>query len=122
MNGNKPDFVVRKYGVPILYIETKNLGESLDKIEKSEQMSRYFGYANLVLTDYVEFRFYRNGLSYCPPIKIAEYNKHNRVITPFEDNYEYLNKTLIDFTQSHKEPIRSGKHLAKIMGGKGQRN
>ena len=30
-------------------------------------------------------------------------------------------KTLIDFSQSHKEPIKSGLHLAKIMGGKAQR-
>src|SRR3990167_8614514 len=51
--GNKPDFVVIKDDVPILYIETKDIGVSLDKVEKSEQMSRYFGYANLVLTDYV---------------------------------------------------------------------
>ena len=73
--GNKPDFVVIKNGIPILYIETKNIGTSLDKIEKSEQMRRYYGYTNLVLTDYLEFRFYRNGLYYVEPIKIAEYNR-----------------------------------------------
>ena len=28
---------------------------------------------------------------------------------------------MIDFTQSHKEPIKSGRHLAKIMGGKARR-
>jgi len=55
--GNKPDFVVLKHDVPILYIEAKDIGVSLDKTEKSEQMARYYGYANLVLTDYVEFRF-----------------------------------------------------------------
>ncbi len=120
-NGNKPDFVVRKNNIPILYIEAKDIGISLDKVEKSEQMSRYFGYANLVLTDYVEFRFYRNGIPYGEPIKIAEINKHSRALTPVEKNYEYLSQSLLDFTKSHKEPIRSGKHLAKIMGGKAQR-
>ncbi len=119
--GSKPDFVVLHHDIPILYIEAKDIGISLDKVEKSEQMSRYFGYANLVLTDYVEFRFYRNGLPYGEPIKIAEYNKNSRTITTFPNNFEYLAKTFIDFTQSHKEPIKSGKHLAKIMGGKGQR-
>lgn len=118
---NKPDFIVLNHDVPILYLEAKDIGESLDKIEKSEQMARYFGYANLVLTDYVEFRFYRNGMPYGEPIKIAEYNKSARTINPFPQNFEYLTKTLVDFTQSHKEPIRSGEHLAKIMGGKGQR-
>jgi len=67
--GNKPDFVLHKHNIPILYIETKIIGASLNKIEKSEQMSRYFGYANLVLTDYTEFRFYRNG-SPVDPLKV----------------------------------------------------
>jgi len=115
--GNKPDFVVVKHGVPILYIETKNIGTSLDRIEKSEQMRRYYGYTNLVLTDYLEFRFYRNGIYYVEPIKIAEYDLKTRKITPIPDSYEYLARTLIDFTESQKEPIKKGEHLAKIMGG-----
>ena len=119
--GNKPDFVVINNDIPILYIETKDIGISLDKIEKSEQMARYFGYENLILTDYIEFRFYRNGIAYGEPIKIAEYDKSSRVITSNSKNFEYLAKTLIEFTQSHNEPIKSGGHLAKIMGGKGQR-
>jgi len=121
IHGNKPDFVVLNYDIPILYIETKNIGISLDKVEKSEQMRRYYGYTNLVLTDYLEFRFYRNGLYYVEPIKIAEYNLKTRTITSIPENSEYLARTLIDFTQSQKEPIKSGEHLAKIMGGKAQR-
>lgn len=119
--GNKPDFVVLYHDVPILYIEAKDIGVSLDKIEKSEQMARYYGYANLVLTDYVEFRFYRNGLRYEDPIQIAHYDIKHRTITPILENYDHVAKSLVDFTQSHKEPIRSGEHLSKIMGGKAQR-
>jgi len=119
--GNKPDFIVINKDVPILYIEAKDIGVSLDKVEKSKQMARYFGYTNLVLTDYVEFRFYRNGLLYEEPIKIASYDLKNRIITPLSQNYEHAAKTLLDFTQSQKEPIKSGKHLSKIMGGKAQR-
>jgi hypothetical protein len=119
--GNKPDFIAMKNDIPILYIEAKAIGESLDKIEKSKQMERYFGYANLVLTDYVEFRFYRNGIKYNEPIKIANYDLDSRTIIPLPDNFEFAAKTLIDFTQSHKEPIKSGEHLAKIMGGKAKR-
>ncbi|MBL7036545.1 N-6 DNA methylase [Candidatus Microgenomates bacterium] len=119
--GNKPDFAVLSGDIPLVYIETKNIGISLDKIEKSEQMSRYFGYSNLVLTDYLEFRFYRNGLPYGEPVKIADYDIKNRSINPISENYELLAKTLLEFTQSYKEPIKSGKHLSKIMGGKAQR-
>src|SRR3989338_6213422 len=90
--GNKPDFVVLKGDVPIVYIEAKDIGVSLDKVEKSEQMARYYGYANLVLTDYVEFRFYRNGLRYEEPIKIANYNikkllVHDLTTDAFADMY-----------------------------------
>lgn len=119
--GNKPDFAILKHDIPILYIEAKDIGTSLDKVEKSEQMTRYFGYANLVLTDYVEFRFYRNGEPYGEPIKIADCELKARKIIPHTQNYELLAKTLLDFAQSHKEPIKSGAHLAKIMGGKAQR-
>lgn len=119
--GNKPDFIVMKNDIPILYIEAKAIGESLDKIEKSKQMERYFGYANLVLTDYVEFRFYRNGIKYQEPIKIADYDLEFRTISPLPDKFEFAASTLLQFTQSHKEPIKSGEHLAKIMGGKAQR-
>ncbi len=119
--GNKPDFIVLKHDVPILYIEAKDIGVSLDKIEKSEQMARYYGYTNLILTDYVEFRFYRNGEKYEEPIKIAEYDLKKRAIKSLPDNFQHVAKTIVDFTQSQKEPIRSGEHLAKIMGGRAQR-
>jgi len=121
VEGNKPDFAIFSGEVPLLYIEVKDIGVSLDKIEKSDQMNRYFGYANLVLTDYLEFRFYRNGLKYCEPIKVAEYDIKNRSTKPIIENNELLEKTLTDFPRSFKEPIKSGKHLAKIMGGKAQR-
>jgi len=119
--GNKPDFVIKKNSVPILYIETKDIGVSLDKVEKSEQMARYFGYSNLVLTDYLEFRFYRDGIKYEEPIKIADYDLKNRSIVPITENFERVRRTILDFSQSHKEPIKRGEHLARIMGGRGQR-
>jgi len=118
---NKPDFVILSNDIPIMYLEAKDIGVSLDKIERSDQMARYYGYANLVLTDYLEFRFYRNGLKYGEAIKIADYNLKTRTLELHPENFENLSKTLIDFTKSHKEPIKSGKHLAKIMGGKAQR-
>jgi predicted helicase len=121
VGGNKPDFVVLKNQVPVLYIENKDIGIDLDKIEKSNQMDRYFGYDNLILTDQVEFRFYRNGEKYGEPIRIATYDKTNRTISPIPENFSQLEKTLIDFSLSHKEPIKRGKHLAQIMGGKAQR-
>ena len=119
--GNKPDFIVHKFDVPLLYIEVKDIGVSLDKIEKSEQIARYFGYENLILSDYVEFRFFRNGKKYDESIKIAEYDLTKRTIKAIPESFERAKNTIIDFTKSHKESIKTGEHLSKIMGGKAQR-
>ena len=120
-NRNKPDFVVRKNDIPILYIETKDIGCDLNQEEKSEQLKRYFGYGNLILTDYLEFRFYRFGRPYSAPIKIGAASLKTRNIEPKDAEFSRLVKAIIDFSSSLKEPIRTGKHLAKIMAGKAQR-
>lgn len=44
------------------YIEAKDLGVDLDRIEDSEQLKRYLStFPNVILTNYTEFRLYRNG-------------------------------------------------------------
>jgi predicted helicase len=121
ISGNKPDFIVLKHEIPILYIEVKKVGEDLDKIEKSSQATRYFGYDNLIISDYLSFRFYRRGIRYDEPIVLGTPNTVLKTITPNQNNQERLIQTILDFTHSHKEPIKSGKHLAKIMGGKARR-
>lgn len=121
INGNKPDYIVLKNKVPLLYIEVKKVGEDLNKIEQSNQADRYFGYTNLIISDYVEFRFFRNGQRYDDIISLGDIHNKQRSITPRAENAERLVRTMIDFVASQKEPIKSGKHLAKIMGGKAQR-
>ncbi len=120
INGNKPDFIIIKNGIPVLYIEVKKVGEDLDKIEKSNQADRYFGYDNLIISDYVDFRFFRNGHKYGENIILATCDKKSRILTPVKE-IETLSREILDFTHSHKEPIKSGKQLARIMGGKAQR-
>jgi len=44
------------------YIEAKTPGTNLDQVETSEQLQRYLStFPNLILTDFYEFRLYRNG-------------------------------------------------------------
>ncbi len=117
INGNKPDFVIFKNKVPLLYMEVKKVGEDLDKIEKSDQTDRYFGYSNLIISDYINFRFFRNGQKYNEEISLGDIDKNGRYIKIKKENSEYLAKTILDFVSSNKEPIKSGVHLAKIMGG-----
>jgi predicted helicase len=57
-----PDFIVRKGVLTIGYIEAKDIDKSLDEAEKSDQLKRYReSLSNLILTDYLEFRWYVNG-------------------------------------------------------------
>ncbi|MDD8018595.1 MAG: N-6 DNA methylase, partial [Bacteroidota bacterium] len=58
-----PDFRVWDGKQKIVgYIEAKKPGENLDDIESSEQLKRYRStFPNLILTDFFEFRLYRNG-------------------------------------------------------------
>ncbi len=120
INGNKPDFIVLKNNVPILYIEVKKVGEDLDKIEKSNQADRYYGYDNLIISDYVNFRFYRYGKKYEEEISLGSIDKKDKVISD-NNKKEFLIQTILDFVNSHKEEIKAGEHLAKIMGAKADR-
>ncbi|MEJ5261478.1 MAG: type ISP restriction/modification enzyme [Ignavibacterium sp.] len=58
-----PDFRIWDGRQKIIgYIEAKDLGADLDRIEDSEQLVRYLStFPNLILTNFLEFRLYRNG-------------------------------------------------------------
>ena len=57
-----PDFIVVRGTVPLGYVEAKDIGVDLDKTERGEQLARYRGsLGNLVLTDYLTFRWYLDG-------------------------------------------------------------
>lgn len=57
-----PDFIVQRRGVPVGHIECKDVGTSLDTVERSDQLKRYLeALPNLLLTDYLEFRWFVNG-------------------------------------------------------------
>jgi hypothetical protein len=58
-----PDFLILKNEYPVGYIETKKIGVKLDDVEESEQLRKYRqGIPYLILTNYLEFRWYFNGI------------------------------------------------------------
>ena len=62
-HGN-PDFIFKdKQNLDLIrgVGECKDITVDLDLIEKSEQIQRYLGYSNLILTNGLEFRFFRNS-------------------------------------------------------------
>lgn len=116
-----PDFVLLKatnQDIILGYVEAKDIGKSLDQVEKSEQMRRYAGYQNLILTDQLEFKFYADGQPY-KTIRIAEVIGDQ--IVPDPANYETLAAEICDFLTQLPQKITSGKRLAEIMGAKARR-
>ncbi|HEW97987.1 MAG TPA: DNA methyltransferase [Beggiatoa sp.] len=73
-----PDLVIlNPEDVPLGYIEAKDIGISLDKALKTEQLKRYLeSLHNLIVTDYLEFRWFVEG-EYRPEmtVHLAEVDK-----------------------------------------------
>lgn len=97
------------------YAETKDINVNLDVIEKSEQLKRYLGYPRLILTNYLEFRFFRNGEKY-QTITIGEL-KYG-AIHSLANQFAFLEQEILAFLSDKPETIKSAKKLAMIMGGK----
>jgi len=57
-----PDFIVLRGSTPVGYVEAKDIDESLDAAQRTGQLKRYReSLNNLILTDYLEFRWYVEG-------------------------------------------------------------
>lgn len=57
-----PDFIVERNGGPTGHVECKDVSVNLDNVENDEQLQRYRdGLPNLILTNYLEFRWYTEG-------------------------------------------------------------
>ncbi|MBI2304688.1 MAG: N-6 DNA methylase [Chloroflexi bacterium] len=57
-----PDFLITRGSVTVGYVEAKDIDKSLDEVEQTDQLKRYRdSLTNLVLTNYLEFRWYVDG-------------------------------------------------------------
>jgi predicted helicase len=111
-----PDYIIQKKEVPLGYIEAKDIGIDLNRIEKSDQMKRYLSSLdNLILTDYLEFRFYKYGKK-VKEIKIASIE--NGKIKTHTDFFESFSTHILDFCEFKGQTIKSAEKLAKMMAQK----
>jgi len=113
-----PDYIVQKKDVPIGYIEAKDIGIDLNRVEKSNQLKRYLeSLDNLILTDYLEFRFFKLGKKVLT-IKIAEIQKDK--FLAISENFDAFINHLTDFCAFRGQTIKSVEKLAKMMARKGR--
>lgn len=113
-----PDFAVTKkrgHGpVTIGHVEAKDVGKNLDEVEKSEQMKRYLpALSNLILTDYLEFRWYVEG-ERRQLARLARIAKGGKLATE-KGGAEGVTELLTAFLARQAEPISDPKTLALRM-------
>ena len=106
-----PDFVVAKIKprLTIGYIEAKDVGADLRAIEKTDQIKRYLSLPNLLVTDYLGFRWYTDG-SFRAAASLGEWN--GKAIVPATDGGAAALALLADFMGQAPQPIRSARALA----------
>jgi hypothetical protein len=111
-----PDFKVSKGAtITIGYIEAKDIGLGLDIIEKSEQLKRYLALPNLILTDYLEFRWFAEGkLIRKSRIGILKDNKVKTDAAGIQDTASLLDGFLGHKGKSADTPKELAKHMARL--------
>lgn len=111
-----PDYILTKKSVPVGYIEAKDIGEPLDGKKHKEQFDRYkASLPNLILTDYLDFRFYVDGEP-ISAISIGEIESGK--INPILENFEPFEHLISNFGERIKQTVSSPKKLAEMMAGK----
>jgi predicted helicase len=111
-----PDYSITKKDIPIGYIEAKDIDKPLGSKEYKEQFDRYKNALdNLIITDYLDFWFYKNG-ELVQKIQIGKIKDGS--IIAIEDNFNTFINSIKDFTSFVSQTITSPSKLAKLMAGK----
>ena len=118
-----PDFRIWDGKSKIIgYIEAKDPQKvrNLDNIENSEQIKRYLeAFPNFILTNFIEFRLYRNGLLLNKPIVISDYySSYKQVKKPNLYNIEEFKDLFNLFFNFIIPLITTSKTLAETLAKK----
>ena len=114
-----PDFAVTRNASrepqTVGYVETKDLDADLAAVERSEQLGRYRrGLENLVLTDYLEFRWYVDG-SLRQTARLGTLDRVKQRIIRDRSSADDLHDLLTGFLSHRPPPITNAKELAERL-------
>jgi predicted helicase len=113
-----PDFRAGKNGEIIGYIEAKSPDANLNEIEDTEQLKRYReSFPNLILTNFLEFRLFRNG-NLQEKVEVGRQNtllnlKHPPVPEKLDLFFEFLEKFYLFSIPEIEKSYELSKALAK---------
>jgi len=115
-----PDYIITKGEIPVGFIEAKDIGdkdlEGKKKTGNQEQFDRYkSALSNLIITDYIDFHFYRDGVL-VNKISIGQID--DKKIIPVSENFNRFIELVKDFTNETPITIKSPTRLAEMMAGK----
>ncbi len=109
-----PDYVVKRSDLSVGYIEAKDVGKSLDEAERSEQLDRYLrSLENLVLTDYLEFRWYRRG-ELRESARLARLTRDGKIVSEKKGEAD-LARLFENFLDQTPAPITSSRELSERL-------
>jgi len=109
-----PDFVVLRDGLMVGHIEAKDVGVSLDEVERSEQLLRYRrSLQSLMLTNFIEFRWYVDG-ELRRSVDLARFAARSS-LKRVKDGGKKVAGLIQDFLQHKPAPIASARELAERM-------
>ena len=120
MEGGAPDYVLARGGVPLGYIEAKDLDKSLGHLPKRDQaqFKRYLqSLDNFIFTNYIEFRLYRDGeTAAASTATIAELR--GKEIKPLPQNFADFTALIQTFGDYQGQTITTADDLAARMADK----
>jgi hypothetical protein len=101
-------------------VEAKDIGdkdlEGKKKTGNQEQFDRYkTGLSNLIITDYIDFHFYTDGVF---TTKVSIGKLENGSILPIPENFDRFSQLFKNFTETISQSIKSPTRLAEMMAGK----
>lgn len=113
-----PDFLIRKNGEIVGHIEAKLPESTLDDVEKSDQMQRYRdALPNLMLTNLLEFRLYRDGLL-IDRVDLCSSTTLHGPTAPVPEDVEAFFRLLSKYYSFSIPEIRSASDLAVVLAKK----
>ena len=111
-----PDYVLTRNDIPVGYIEAKDIGVDLAHKSLKEQFDRYkSGLSNLIITDYLEFQFFKDGE---PRERITIGKVEGGGVVALPESFDRFTLLIKDYASTVSQSIKSPSKLAEMMAGK----
>jgi predicted helicase len=111
-----PDYIITRKGIPIGFIEAKDVGADLNNRIYKEQFDRYkASLNNLIITDYLSFQFFIDGIL-STSVSIG-YIVNGRVVSE-TGKFDAFTRRMVEFCSYTGQTITSSLKLAKLMAAK----